>query len=84
MNSNDLKDFQKIFKYFPLVGVSIAELAKKIGIGYTTLYNYRNGLRPKKERYNYIMQRIKEQYPKELQSIALYIQVDKELEKAET
>lgn len=46
-----VKEFQQILKYFPLVGVPIVELANVTGIGYTTLYHYRNGLKPKEEKY---------------------------------
>lgn len=83
MRERELKEFQQILKYFPLVGVPIVELANITGIGYTTLYHYRNGLKPKEEKYRYIMAQIKEHFPKELEKIGLYIQVDRELEKEE-
>lgn len=83
MNTRELKEFQQILKYFPLVGVPIVELANVTRIGYTTLYHYRNGLKPKEEKYRYIMAQIKEHFPKELEKIGLYIQVDRELEKEE-
>ena len=84
MRERELREFQQILKYFPLVGVPIVELANITGIGYTTLYHYRNGLKPKEEKYCYIMAKIKEHFPKELEKIGLYIQVDRELEKEET
>ena len=94
MRERELREFQQICKndqqrrrgsvaYFPLVGVPIVELANATGIGYTTLYHYRNGLKPKEEKYRYIMAQIKEHFPKELEKIELYIQVDRELEKEE-
>ena len=83
MRERELREFQQILKYFPLVGVPIVELANATGIGYTTLYHYRNGLKPKEEKYCYIMAKIKERFPKELEKIGLYIQVDRELEKEE-
>ena len=83
MRERELKEFQQILKYFPLVGVPIVELANATGIGYTTLYHYRNGLKPKEEKYRYIMEQIKEHFPQELKKVGLYIQVDRELEKGE-
>lgn len=83
MSTKELKEFQKILKYFPLVGVSIVELANITGVGCTTLYHYRNGLQPKEEKYNFIMGQIQKHYPKELQKVGLYIQVDREMEKSE-
>ena len=83
MRERELKEFWQILKYFPLVGVPIVELANVTGIGYTTLYHYRNGLKPKEEKYRYIMEQIKEHFPQELKKVGLYIQIDRELEKGE-
>ena len=81
MRERELREFQQILKYFPLVGVPIVELANITGIGYTTLYHYRNGLKPKEEKYRYIMAQIKKHFPKELKKVGLYIQIDRELAK---
>ena len=47
MNERKLKEFQQILNYFPLTGISIAELARAINVSMSCLYDFRNGLRPK-------------------------------------
>ena len=81
MNERELKEFQAILTYFPITGVSIAELAKTINVSMSCLYDFRNGLRPKKEKYQYIMEQLKEKFPKELEKIGIYIQIGRELER---
>ena len=83
MNERGLKEFQQILNYFPLTGISIAELAKVINVSMSCLYDFRNGLRPKEKKYLYIMEQLKEKFPKELKKIGLYIQIDRELEQEE-
>ena len=65
MKESELKEFRQILKYFPLVGISISQLATEIGINSSTLYNYRNGLIPKQDKYNAIMDKLKTDFPKE-------------------
>ena len=55
MNERKLKEFQQILNYFPLTGISIAELARAINVSMSCLYDFRNGLRPKEAKYRYIM-----------------------------
>lgn len=83
MKESELKEFRQILKYFPLVGISLSSLATKIGINSSTLYNYRNGLIPKRDKYIAIMEKLKTDYPMEFKKIGLYIQIDREMEKGE-
>lgn len=83
MNERELKEFQAILNYFPYTGISIAELARTINVSMSCLYDFRNGLRPKEKKYRYIMEQLKEKFPKELKKIGLYIQIDRELEQEE-
>ena len=83
MSEYELKQFQQILKYFPLVGVSITKLATAINANATTLYNYRNGLIPKREKYLQIMEQIKNHFPKEFEKIGLFIQIDQKVEQGE-
>ena len=81
MNERELKEFQTILNYFPQTGISIAKLAKEINVSMSCLYDFRNGLRPKEKKYRYIMEQLNEKFPRELEKIGLYIQIDQELEK---
>ena len=81
MNERKLKEFQQILNYFPLTGISIAELARAINVSMSCLYDFRNGLRPKEAKYRYIMEQLNEKFPKELKKIGLYIQIERELER---
>ena len=83
MKESELKEFRQILKYFPLVGISISQLATAIGINSSTLYNYRNGLIPKQDKYNAIMDKLKTDFPKEFEKVGLYMQIDREMAKGE-
>ena len=81
IDDEKLKDFKKMLNYLPLVGISIVNLSNMTGIGYTTLYHYRNGLIPKEEKLKYIIAVLKSNYPDEYRKIKRFIQIDKEIDK---
>ena len=83
MSDYKLKEFQSILKYLPAMGLSITTVAKKLNISASALYNYRNGLAPKAEKYSYILSSIFSYYPEEMNKIYVLLQYEKELAKGE-
>ena len=83
MDERKYEEFKQILLHLPFVGVSIKELASALNVSMTLLYNYRNGVKPKEQKYNYIMARLQTEYAQELETIHIYIQRERELEKGD-
>lgn len=62
MNDREINQFQSILKYISCFGLSIQVLADEVNISKATLYNWKNGLRPKREKYNYVMAHLWEKH----------------------
>ena len=76
MNNKELQLLRDILSCFPLTGMSLADLSKEINIGTTTLYNYKNGLIPSKERYYNIMTFLLNNHRTEMSKILRFLNTD--------
>lgn len=83
LTDTQIKEFQEVIRHLPYEGIAITKAAASMNISPTTLYNYKNGLKPTEHKYKYILACLMRDYPEEMNRISVIMQYEKQLEKGE-